>query len=316
MAAWTAALQGDLDVSGARLGEAATLLIGGAVDDAARARVLVARALEAGWRGSPGDALRPSEQAVAAARSAGDRHLEAAALLVQGLGRCLAGDLDGAGATLRECVGLTGPAGEVHLRSWALAVLGLLALQRGDTAAAASLAGEAVVMTTDLRDRAARAFVLEVLAGVAAAERRRERTASLLGAADAEWRGLGADPEAVPYLSVARRRWRQYAGIDRGDARAEAAFRRGTATCEEQVLALALGTAPVDEPAEPVPLTRRELEVARLVGCGLSNREVAEQLSVSRRTVETHVENALHKLGFGSRTQIAAWVVGLEARGA
>jgi non-specific serine/threonine protein kinase len=313
MAAWTATLQGDLDVSGARLGEAAMLLLCGAVDDAARARVLVARALEAGWRGCPSEALRPAEQAVAAARASGDGGLLAAALLAQGLCRCLAGEIDLAGAALQECVGLTGPAGEVHLRSWAMGLLGMLALQRGEADAAADLGRQALAMTTDLEDRAATAFVLEVLAGVAAAERRRERAAGLLGAADAQWRRLGTDPDVVPYLSVARRRWRQYAGVDRGDAGAEAAFRRGAAMSDAQVLALALETAPVDEPAEPVPLTRRELEVARLVGCGLSNREVAEQLSVSRRTVETHVENALHKLGFGSRTQIAAWVASLEA---
>lgn len=316
MEAWAATLQGDLDVSRARLGEAATLLIGGGVGDAARVRVLLARALEAGWRGSPSEALRPSEQAVAAARSAGDRHLEAATLLVQGLCHCLAGDLGASGAVLQECVGLTGPTGEVHVRSWALTVLALLALQRGDADAAAGLAHEALSMTTDLGDRAATAFVLDVLAGVAAAERRRERAATLLGAADAEWRRLGADPDAVPYLSVARRRWKQYAGTDRRDTATGAAFRHGAEMSDTQVLALALESTPVDEPAEQVPLTRRELEVARLVGCGLSNREVAEQLSVSRRTVESHVENALHKLGFGSRTQIAAWVVGLEARGA
>ena len=56
-------------------------------------------------------------------------------------------------------------------------------------------------------------------------------------------------------------------------------------------------------------LTRREREVARLLAAGLSNRQIAEQLFVSERTAETHVQNILMKLGFGSRTQVAAWAV-------
>lgn len=84
---------------------------------------------------------------------------------------------------------------------------------------------------------------------------------------------------------------------------------------EEQYLALALGQTPTEEaPEDEVPLTRRELEVAHLVGQGLSNREMAEQLRISQRTVESHVENILRKLGFGSRTQVVAWVVEREAR--
>ena len=55
------------------------------------------------------------------------------------------------------------------------------------------------------------------------------------------------------------------------------------------------------------PLSRRELEVARLVARGASNREIAGALAISERTVETHVQNILGKLGVRSRTQIAMW---------
>lgn len=56
-------------------------------------------------------------------------------------------------------------------------------------------------------------------------------------------------------------------------------------------------------------LTEREREVAALVASGLSNRDIAERLVLGERTIETHVGNALSKLGFTSRAQIAAWAV-------
>jgi DNA-binding NarL/FixJ family response regulator len=56
-------------------------------------------------------------------------------------------------------------------------------------------------------------------------------------------------------------------------------------------------------------LTRRETEVARLVAQGLANREIADRLFLSVRTVETHVDRVLGKLDFHSRTQLVAWVV-------
>ena len=55
-------------------------------------------------------------------------------------------------------------------------------------------------------------------------------------------------------------------------------------------------------------LTRRELEVARLVAAGLTNHAVASRMSIAPRTAETHVENIRRKLGVRSRAQIAAWV--------
>ncbi len=56
-------------------------------------------------------------------------------------------------------------------------------------------------------------------------------------------------------------------------------------------------------------LTPREREVVGMIAQGKSNREIAESLVVSERTIETHVGNVLTKLGFGSRAQIAVWAV-------
>jgi DNA-binding CsgD family transcriptional regulator/tetratricopeptide (TPR) repeat protein len=61
------------------------------------------------------------------------------------------------------------------------------------------------------------------------------------------------------------------------------------------------------------PLSPRELEVARLVARGLTNKQIGETLYVSERTAENHVQHILVKLGFSNRSQIAAWsAVGQE----
>ncbi len=65
--------------------------------------------------------------------------------------------------------------------------------------------------------------------------------------------------------------------------------------------------AQVDALAGVVPLSAREGEVAQLVAQGLTNREVAERLVLSERTVEHHVRSVLSKLGFTNRAQVAAW---------
>jgi DNA-binding CsgD family transcriptional regulator/tetratricopeptide (TPR) repeat protein len=57
------------------------------------------------------------------------------------------------------------------------------------------------------------------------------------------------------------------------------------------------------------PLTARERQVAELVALGRSNREIAHELVLSNRTVGNHVQHILTKLGFGNRSQIAAWIV-------
>jgi non-specific serine/threonine protein kinase len=55
-------------------------------------------------------------------------------------------------------------------------------------------------------------------------------------------------------------------------------------------------------------LTERELEVARLVVSGLTNRQIAQRLVLSVRTVDAHIDHIRNKLSLRSRAQIAAWV--------
>src|SRR6266851_7580096 len=76
-------------------------------------------------------------------------------------------------------------------------------------------------------------------------------------------------------------------------------------------------SAEVVDTLDPNPLaelTRRERQVACLIRCGRSNRQIAFELIVSERTVDTHVSHILHKLELTSRAQIAAWVVERQPR--
>jgi NarL family two-component system response regulator LiaR len=56
-------------------------------------------------------------------------------------------------------------------------------------------------------------------------------------------------------------------------------------------------------------LTERELEVLRLAARGMTNREIASELSISARTVQVHLSNVFGKLGVGSRTEAVLYAV-------
>ncbi|HEX2185037.1 MAG TPA: helix-turn-helix transcriptional regulator, partial [Chloroflexota bacterium] len=66
------------------------------------------------------------------------------------------------------------------------------------------------------------------------------------------------------------------------------------------------GRTPALQHLEPLPLTRREREVAALAARGLTSRTIAERLVTSVRTVEGHLEQIYTKLGINSRAELAA----------
>ena len=61
--------------------------------------------------------------------------------------------------------------------------------------------------------------------------------------------------------------------------------------------------------SEPLPLSPREEMVLRLVAWGNSNKEIASQLSITVKTVETHKTNAMHKLGLENRLAVVRFAV-------
>jgi DNA-binding CsgD family transcriptional regulator/Tfp pilus assembly protein PilF len=85
----------------------------------------------------------------------------------------------------------------------------------------------------------------------------------------------------------------------------------------EHFLHATLGTLPREKPISAKRatkeafggLTERELEVVRLVAQGKSNGEIADTLVVTKRTIETHINNILFKLNMTSRAQLVVWAV-------
>ena len=58
-----------------------------------------------------------------------------------------------------------------------------------------------------------------------------------------------------------------------------------------------------------VELTPTELKVVQLVSRGMANRQIAEKLNVSQRTIESHVSNMLNKTSLNNRTELARWAI-------
>lgn len=216
-----------------------------------------------------------------------------------------------AAETARQALAAAEAHGERYARAHLLMVLGRRAWVLGEPAEAKELTVSALSILQSFRDPTGVAKMIEQLAWITASDGDHQRAGRLLGAARSLLRDAGTGITMVEPL------------VKEHHARCEAEVldALGRTACEQ---ALAYGGA-IDGPAQAIayaletatvvaapavstsPLTRREQQVAALITRGMTNRRIAAELVLSPRTVDSHVDRILTKLGFSSRAQIAAW---------
>ena len=108
----------------------------------------------------------------------------------------------------------------------------------------------------------------------------------------------GADGYLLKHLN-AKDFLEMISGIERG----EAAITRSLTT------RLLRHMATPEPDSERTLLSEREVEILKLVSAGMSNRAIADQLSISENTVKYHLKNILHKLGVSNRTEAVSWAI-------
>jgi ATP/maltotriose-dependent transcriptional regulator MalT len=258
------------------------------------------------------------EEAVALWRASGNEWGLANALNMLGLVAIVQRDHDRAMARHEESLALARKAGNEVGIVQALGLGGLTALLRGDY-------GQADALNKATMEKSRRLGIWHYVGGCLASlsasaglQGRSVRAARLWGAADSLFEAMGFSQMPAelsfhePYLDAVRAKL--------GEAEWERAWQEGRAMDIEEAIEYAFSD---DEPAPPQvavqeqvavdaqadALTRREMEVAILISRGLTNRQIASELSISEHTVANHVARILHKLGLSSRSQITAWVV-------
>jgi len=248
-------------------------------------------------------------------------------LLYQGIAACHKGDHAAAIVLLQQSLPSLRALGDTVGVARAIYTLGVAARHQGDSAGAQTLFREALQVAGEKGARLEISECLEGLAGVACDQKQPHRAALLFGAAETLREAIGASRPSAVRADYVRGLAATRAQLDEEEF--TDAWATGRSATLEQATAYALAEADGTEPrsdAKGAPdaraltplqaakrqyggLTARERQVAALVAQGKSNSAIASELVVTVRTVETHITHTLRKLGFSSRTQIAAWAV-------
>ena len=222
----------------------------------------------------------------------------------------LTGDLDGAVSRCARGLARLGTSGEAWARGYLLLITGTAYLFQGNAAACVSACGQAMRLKYELGDTVGIAYCLESLALLASQQQRHRRAVWLLGAAHTLWEQAGRRLGGTEILEQLHDAAALAARTTLGEDLFAVLWRLAARHPLAEVITLAVSDA--DAPvAAPVivageTLTRREHEIAALVGEGLTNREIADRLVISRRTVDSHLEHIRAKLAVSTRSEIGA----------
>lgn len=267
------------------------------------------------FRGEVARARAMLEDSLVAMEATGDLCSKVEVLLPLGWARALCTEPTSALSCFTEATFITATRNERMFRSHSLLGAGISLWVQGQSDAAEESLQQSVQLARSRSDPFIISVCLETMAWIAGREGDMVRAATLLEAAAGIVRVAGSTATSVlfptldPYHEQCLDAIRREFSEDRlADMRRNAGAFDLT---EAAAYALREDRIKRDTPAaEYLPeLTIREREIAALVAEGLTNKEIASRLVVSRRTVDGHVEHILSKLDFTSRTQIAAWVV-------
>jgi non-specific serine/threonine protein kinase len=222
-------------------------------------------------------------------------------------------ELDRAVKLCEQCLRRCDESGEQWARGTALWTRGASRWLSGDNTTAIEDVLACLRIKEQLADLHTIAMSFDLLSVCLVATGDFERSAVLHGAGESLWTLLNAPVLMGPAYAEIRRSAADAARSSLGGERFDALAGHGFAMPLAAALAVAKGDAPAAPAGEPgnevKPLTRREKEIAGLVADGLGNREIAERLYLSKRTVDSHLEHIFAKLGFSSRTQLANWIL-------
>ena len=206
--------------------------------------------------------------------------------------------------------------GDLRGMAWSLSNLGTLAVQRGQYASGADYLRDAIEKYVALADPFGFALALEGFAEVAQARKQPDLEGQLRAAASAIRERIGTPFNAIERIQFegAIQRIRRELGVS-----FDSLWAMGRAMSEDDAIRLALesesegpgthaGRRPVATGAR-YGLTRREIEIVRLIALGKSNKEISDILSISFRTVSTHVSNILAKLEVTNRSALASFAL-------
>jgi predicted ATPase/DNA-binding CsgD family transcriptional regulator len=278
------------------------------------AEALCMASIVASMEGDRAAAERFLDEAQLAARGLHEPSIPLSLLQTRTLAGFLSGDLEAVRRAAEEGVRLSRDVSDLYALEMMSMNLGYVELMLGELRSASPRFVEALKIARQIDDRVAQYALLYALGFIAAEGRQNRVAAQLLGGADAVRDSAGATVIAYlnPLIAQAQETLVAALGTSRFEAEVEAGRRMGRL----EVVGLALGEGlPAAEAvsangAQVGPLARREVEVARLVADGLSNKAIGTRLFISERTVDSHVRSILNKLGFNSRAQIAAWMAG------